>query len=68
MSSFEDIKILYKVQGSIEGSVYPLTEEEFNNTDSSLTLRERASVVANSNLPEGTEIKVMIKEEDRIGE
>lgn len=68
MSSFEDIKILYKVQGTSEGSVYPLTREEIEALDDNLSLRDKAFIVATNNLPENTEIKVLIKEEDRIGE
>ena len=63
MSSFADIKILYKLAGQ-EAASYPILPEDFVGLTG--TLREQATVVAERELPTGAEFKVYIKEEDRI--
>jgi hypothetical protein len=63
MNNFEDIKILYKLEGS-EAMSYPIVPEDFEGLTG--TLREQASLVAERELPEGAEFQVFIKEEDRL--
>jgi len=63
MSSFEDVKILYKLEGE-EAKSYPILPEDFEGLTG--TLREQALIVADKVLPEGAEFQVFIKEEDRI--
>jgi hypothetical protein len=66
MINFEDIKILYKLEGE-EAASYLLLPEDFEGLDDSLTDRQKATIVAERELPNGAEFKVFIKEEDRIG-
>jgi hypothetical protein len=63
MSSFEDIKILYKVEGE-EAMSYPILPEDFEGLTG--TFREQANIVAERELPEGATFQIFIKEEDRV--
>ena len=63
MSSFQDIKILYKLEGE-EAASYPLLPEDFEGLAG--TLREQANIVAERELPVGAKFQVFIKEEDRL--
>lgn len=65
MSNFQDIKILYKLTGE-EAASYPLMPEDFDGLDSGLTDRQKATIVAERELPTGAEFQVFIKEEDRV--